>query len=146
MLYITCCSVLVARANGWLANNPGFKVRSCESLELKLGAHGVNPEQSVYMESSSMANYYIRALRYVGSQLHILYKLYFILDLDNPISDGGLGVRWVGVGMWRIQKSRNGGGVIAGAAGTCACRRHAPARGGMLPLNILKSRASFHAI
>ena len=110
MLYITCCSVLVSRANGWLANNPGFKVRSCESLELKLGGHGVNPEQSVYMESSSMANYYIRALRYVGSQLHILYKLYFILDLDNPISDGGLGVRWVGVGMWRIQKSRNGGG------------------------------------
>ena len=39
-----------------------------------------------------------------------------------------------------------GGGVIAGAAGTCACQRHAPARGDMLPLNILKSRPPFPAI
>ena len=47
--------------------------------------------------------------------------------------------------QWRIQTSRNGGGVIAGAAATV----HAEGTllsGGMLPLKILKSRAAFPAI
>ena len=67
-MFLSINSVLVTRANEWLRQNAGLRVKICESIEVKGRYDGVvDTNKSCYFEADHskrrMRNMYIRALR-----------------------------------------------------------------------------------
>jgi hypothetical protein len=51
------------RANQWLQQNSGIKVKVCESIETKSTGNMVDTNRADYYESGKMSTFYVRSLR-----------------------------------------------------------------------------------
>lgn len=54
---------LIERANQWLAGQPSWDVKTCESVEFKTWGEMVNTEKMTYYERAEYPTWYIRGLR-----------------------------------------------------------------------------------
>ena len=82
-LSLTCCSILMRRANDWLRRNGHLKAKMCESIELKkrTGEDNIDTERVTFYEYGEYHNKFVRALRLAKllfRYLHlVLCDLYF---------------------------------------------------------------------
>ena len=55
---------LISKANAWLASNPTWEVKTCESIEFKYHGGGyVETQKMTYTERGNTRTYYVRGLR-----------------------------------------------------------------------------------